>query len=297
MRHADIALFVAKQARGAYVRFASEHEKQGASRLTLMAELRQALRDDNQLFLQFQPLVSLRDRSLAGVEALVRWQHPQRGLVPPMDFVPFAEKTGLVQPLTKWVLASALKQSAAWHRGGHAIPVSVNISMRDLVDPGFPKLVSKLLSDARAKPSWVRLEITESVIMSKPEQAISTLTQLRKLGVRLAVDDFGTGYSSLAYLDRLPVDEIKIDKSFVSAMAGAVSRTNIVRASIDLGHSLRLESVAEGVEDARTWEVLAALGCDMAQGYFISRPLLAEEVLSWLATWEEPKGRSGHQAA
>jgi diguanylate cyclase (GGDEF)-like protein/PAS domain S-box-containing protein len=298
LRHADIALFVAKQGRGAFVRFAPEYEKQGASRLTLMADLRQALHDDNdQLFLQFQPLVSLRDRSLAGVEALVRWQHPQRGLVPPLDFVPFAEKTGLVQPLTKWVLASALKQSAAWHRGGHTIPVSVNISMRDLVDPGFPELVSKLLRDAEAEPSWVRLEITESVIMSKPEQAISTLSQLRKLGIRLAVDDFGTGYSSLAYLDRLPVDEIKIDKSFVSAMAGEVSRTNIVRASIELGHSLRLESVAEGVEDASTWAVLAALACDMAQGYFISPPLLAEEVLPWLARWQKAPGGSLDRAA
>ncbi|HXN04528.1 MAG TPA: PAS domain S-box protein [Candidatus Acidoferrum sp.] len=298
LRHADIALFVAKQGRGAFVRFAPEYEKQGASRLTLMAELRQALHDDNdQLFLQFQPLVSLRDRSLAGVEALVRWQHPQRGLVPPLDFVPFAEKTGLVQPLTKWVLASALKQSAAWHRGGHTIPVSVNISMRDLVDPGFPELVSKLLRDAEAEPSWVRLEITESVIMSKPEQAISTLSQLRRLGIRLAVDDFGTGYSSLAYLDRLPVDEIKIDKSFVSAMAGEVSRTNIVRASIELGHSLRLQSVAEGVEDASTWAVLAALACDMAQGYFISPPLLAEEVLPWLARWQKAPGGSLERAA
>jgi diguanylate cyclase (GGDEF)-like protein/PAS domain S-box-containing protein len=298
LRRADIALFVAKQGRGAFVRFAPEYEKQGASRLTLMAELRQALHDDNdQLFLQFQPLVSLRDRSLAGVEALVRWQHPQRGLVPPMDFVPFAEKTGLVQPLTRWVLASALKQSAAWHRAGHAIPVSVNISMRDLVDPGFPELVSKLLRDGDAEPSWVRLEITESVIMSKPEQAISTLSQLRKLGIRLAVDDFGTGYSSLAYLDRLPVDEIKIDKSFVSAMAGEVSRTNIVRASIELGHSLRLESVAEGVEDASTWAVLAALACDMAQGYFISPPLLAEEVLPWLARWQQAPGGSLDRAA
>ncbi|HXN00333.1 MAG TPA: PAS domain S-box protein [Candidatus Dormibacteraeota bacterium] len=297
LRRADIALFVAKQARGAFVRYAPEFEKQGASRLALMAELRQALHDNDQLFLQFQPLVSLRDRTLAAVEALVRWQHPQRGLVPPMEFVPFAEKTGLVQPLTKWVLASALKQSAAWHRGGHQIPVSVNISMRDLVDPAFPQLLSKLLRDAGAEPSWVRLEITESVIMNKPEQAINTLSQLRKLGIRLAVDDFGTGYSSLAYLDRLPVDEIKIDKSFVSAMVGEVSRSNIVRASIDLGHSLRLESVAEGVEDARTWEVLAALGCDTAQGYFISPPLLAEEVLPWLATWKDPLAKSVHQAA
>lgn len=297
LRHADIALFVAKQARGAFVRYAPEHEKQGASRLTLMAELRQALHDDDQLFLQFQPLVSLRDRSLAGVEALVRWQHPRRGLVSPLEFVPFAEKTGLVQPLTAWVLASALKQSAAWHRGGHPIPVSVNISMRDLVDPGFPQLVSRLLRDANAEPSWVRLEITESVIMSKPEQAINTLSQLRRLGIRLAVDDFGTGYSSLAYLDRLPVHELKIDKSFVSAMAGEVSRTNIVRAAIDLGHSLRLESVAEGVEDARTWQVLAALACDMAQGYFISPPLLARDVLAWLAKWENASGGSANQAA
>jgi diguanylate cyclase (GGDEF)-like protein/PAS domain S-box-containing protein len=297
LRHADIALFVAKQARGAFVRYAPEDEKQGANRLTLMAELRQALHDNDQLFLRFQPLVRLRDRSLAGVEALVRWQHPERGLVPPLEFVPFAEKTGLIQPLTKWVLASALKQSAAWHRCGHPIPVSVNISMRDLVDPGFPQLVAKLLRDAEAEPSWVRLEITESIIMSKPEQAINTLSQLRKLGVRLAVDDFGTGYSSLAYLDRLPIDEIKIDKSFVSAMAGAASRTNIVRASIDLGHSLRLESVAEGVEDGPTWEVLSALGCDMAQGYFISPPLLGEEVLPWLATWKDPRSRSVHRAA
>jgi diguanylate cyclase (GGDEF)-like protein/PAS domain S-box-containing protein len=298
LRHADIALFLAKQARGAFVRYAPEHEKQGASRLTLMADLRQALRDDDdQLFLQFQPLVSLRDRSLAGVEALVRWKHPQRGLVSPMEFVPFAEKTGLVQPLTRWVLASALKQSAAWHRSGHPIPVSVNISMRDLVDPKFPELVSRLLHDAGVEPSWVRIEITESVIMSKPEQAINTLSQLRRLGVRLAVDDFGTGYSSLAYLDRLPIQEIKIDKSFVSAMAGEVSRTSIVRASIDLGHSLRLESVAEGVEDARTWDVLAALACDMAQGYFISPPLLAEEVLPWLARWEKTPGGSVDRAA
>ncbi len=291
LRRADIALFVAKQARGAFVRYAPEHEKQGANRLTLMAELRQALHDNDQLFLQFQPIVSFRDRSLAGVETLVRWQHPRRGLVSPLEFVPFAEKTGLIQPLTKWVLATALRQCVAWYRDGHPIPVSVNISMRDLVDPGFPDLVARLIREVEAQPSWVRLEITESVIMTDPERAINTLSQLRKLGVRLAVDDFGTGYSSLAYLHRLPIHEIKIDKSFVSAMAGEVSRTNIVRASIDLGHSLRLESIAEGVEDARTYDVLAALACDMAQGYLISKPLLAVEVLPWLSRWQtSPRG-------
>jgi diguanylate cyclase (GGDEF)-like protein/PAS domain S-box-containing protein len=301
LRRADIALFVAKQGRGTFVRYAPEHEKQGASRLTLMAELRQALHDDDQLFLQYQPLVGLRDRSLAGVEALVRWQHPRRGLVSPLEFVPFAEKTGLIQPLTKWVLGCALRQCVAWHRDGHAIPVSVNISMRDLVDSGFPELVSRLIREAGAEPSWLRLEITESVIMTEPERAINTLSQLRKLGVRLAVDDFGTGYSSLAYLHRLPIHEIKIDKSFVSAMAGEVSRTNIVRASIDLGHSLRLESIAEGVEDARSYDVLAALACDMAQGYFISKPLLPVEVLPWFSRWKNsPRGyadQAGYQAA
>jgi EAL domain-containing protein (putative c-di-GMP-specific phosphodiesterase class I) len=262
-----------------------------------MAELRQALHDDDQLFLQYQPLVGLRDRSLAGVEALVRWQHPRRGLVSPLEFVPFAEKTGLIQPLTKWVLASALRQCVAWHREGHAIPVSINISMRDLVDPAFPELVSRLIREAGADPPWVRLEITESVIMTEPERAINTLSQLRKLGVRLAVDDFGTGYSSLAYLHRLPIHEIKIDKSFVSAMAGEVNRTNIVRASIDLGHSLRLESIAEGVEDARSYDVLAALACDMAQGYFISKPLLAVEVLPWFSRWKNSPRGFADQAA
>jgi diguanylate cyclase (GGDEF)-like protein/PAS domain S-box-containing protein len=297
LRRADIALFVAKQPRGAFVRFAPEHERQGASRLTLMADLREALQHEDQLFLDFQPLVRLRDRSLAGVEALVRWRHPQRGLVPPLDFVPFAEKTRLIKPLTRWVLISALRQSVSWERDGHLIPVSVNISMRDLVDPEFPETIATLLKAAQAPPSLLNLEITESLIMTEPERAINTLTELRMLGVRLAVDDFGTGYSSLAYLHRLPIHEIKIDKSFVAAMAGKADRSNIVRASVELGHSLQLESVAEGVEDARTWDLLRLLGCDLAQGYFISRPMLAEHVLPWLSRWETAPGKAGEEAA
>jgi len=297
LRRADIALFVAKQPRGAFVRFAPEHERQGASRLTLMAELREALQHEGELFLHFQPLVRLRDRGLASVEALVRWRHPQRGLVPPMEFVPFAEKTRLIKPLTRWVLVSALRQSVAWQHGGHWIPVSVNISMRDLVDPEFPETIATQLRAAQAPPSLLVLEITESLIMTEPERAIKTLTELRMLGVRLAVDDFGTGYSSLAYLHRLPVHEIKIDKSFVAAMGGQAGRSNIVRASIELGHSLQLESVAEGVEDARTWDVLRVLGCDLAQGYFISRPMLADQVLPWLAQWEKAPGESAEKAA
>jgi diguanylate cyclase (GGDEF)-like protein/PAS domain S-box-containing protein len=297
LRRADIALFVAKQPRGSFVRYAPEHERQGASRLTLMADLREALQHEDQLFLQFQPLVRLRDRSLAGVEALVRWRHPQRGLVPPMEFVPYAEKTRLIKPLTRWVLISALRQSVSWERDGHLIPVSVNISMRDLVDPEFPETIATLLKAAQAPPSSLLLEITESLIMTEPERAINTLTELRMLGVRLAVDDFGTGYSSLAYLHRLPVHEIKIDKSFVAAMGGQASRSNIVRASIELGHSLQLESVAEGVEDARTWDLLRLLGCDLAQGYFISRPMVAGQVLPWLSEWQKALGHPAGKAA
>jgi diguanylate cyclase (GGDEF)-like protein/PAS domain S-box-containing protein len=297
LRRADIALFVAKQPRGALVRYAPEQERQGASRLTLMADLREALQREDQLFLQFQPLVRLRDRSLAGVEALIRWRHPQRGLVPPVEFVPFAEKTRLIEPLTRWVLASALRQSVAWQRSGQSIPVSVNISMRDLVDAEFPETIAALLRAAQASPSLLVLEITESLIMTEPERAINHLSQLRELGVRLAVDDFGTGYSSLAYLHRLPIHEIKIDRSFVAAMTGEGSQANIVRASVELGHSLQLESVAEGVEDARTWALLGALGCDRAQGYFISRPILAEEILPWLARWKSAPAGSSDQAA
>jgi EAL domain-containing protein (putative c-di-GMP-specific phosphodiesterase class I) len=211
--------------------------------------------------------------------------------------VPFAEKTRLIQPLTRWVLVSALRQCVAWHRAGHGIPVSVNISMRDLVDPAFPQLVATLLREADALPAWLLLEITEGVIMAQPEKAIDTLSQLRKLGVRLAVDDFGTGYSSLAYLHRLPIHQIKIDKSFVAAMAGAASRVNIVRASIELGHSLGLESVAEGVEGGRTWDLLVALACDLAQGFFIGRPMRAEGLLPWLTTWETSPGGLIDQAA
>jgi len=198
-----------------------------------------------------------------------------------MEFVPFAEKTRLIKPLTRWVLVSALQQAVAWQRAGHCIPVSVNISMRDLVDPEFPEMIASLVRAEQAPPSLLVLEITESLIMTEPERAIKTLSQLRELGVRLAVDDFGTGYSSLAYLHRLPINEIKIDKSFVAAMTGEASRANIVRASVELGHSLELESVAEGVEDAATFAMLLGMGCDAVQGYFCARPMSAEDLRLW----------------
>ena len=285
LRRAQIALSVAKRDRGSFARFAPEQEKHGASQLALMAELRRAIVAD-QLRLEYQPLVSFRDGMLRGVEALVRWEHPERGTVPPADFIPFAEKTRLIQPLTRWVMTNALRQSKQWRAAGQAIPVAINISMRDLLDAEFPEAVAAALREAGAQPDWLRLEITEGVIMAEPQRAMETMGRLRALGVRIAVDDFGTGYSSLAYLHRLPLDELKIDRSFINEMFEGSSGANIVRASVELGHSLRLETVAEGVADERTWELLAALGCDTAQGYFISRPLRPEDLLRWYRRWE-----------
>jgi diguanylate cyclase (GGDEF)-like protein/PAS domain S-box-containing protein len=282
LRRADIAMFVAKRSRGTVVAYAAEYERHDASRLTLMAELRGAIADD-QLILHYQPLVSLRDGSVTRLEALVRWEHPQRGVIPPAEFIPFAEKTRLIRPLTDWVLRTALRQCRTWHASGQVLPMAVNISMRDLVDPELPSLIGQMLKDCEADPTWLGLEISEGVIMADPDRAIDTLRRLRKLGIRIAVDDFGTGYSSLAYLHRLPVDEIKIDRSFIMRMTSASS--NIVRAAVDLSHSLRFETVAEGVEDERTWDLLNALGCDTAQGFFICRPMGAENVPPWLAGW------------
>jgi diguanylate cyclase (GGDEF)-like protein/PAS domain S-box-containing protein len=285
LQRADIALEQAKQSPGSFASYAADHERRGANRLALMAELRTAIGTD-QLRLVYQPLVRLADGSLSAVEALIRWDHPERGLVPPSDFVPFAERTRLIQPLTRWVLRTALGQAAAWRAAGQRIPVNVNISMRDLVDPDFPDAVLKALRDAGVEPGLLRLEITEGVIMVDPELAIETLARLRHIGIGLSVDDFGTGYSSLAYLHRLPIDELKIDHSFVMKITSTSTGASIVRASVDLGHSLRLETVAEGVEDQPTWNLLAAIGCDNAQGYFISKPLAPADLLPWLGRWQ-----------
>jgi len=284
LRHADIAMSVAKTSRGTVVRYHPELERGGANRLALMAELRRAIHD-NRLLLHYQPLVNLRTGRLIRFETLVRWEHSRRGVIPPTEFIPFAEKTRLIRPLTRWVLRSALHQWRTWHDAGRSFPMAVNISMRDLIDPAFPDEIDELTREAGADPHQLVLEITEGVIMTEPERVLQILQRLKRPGVRLAVDDFGTGYSSLAYLHRLPVDEIKIDKSFISAMAGDVSKSNIVRAAVDLGHSLRLEVVAEGVEDAQTWDLLTALGCDVAQGYYIGRPLSAGAAEQWMEGW------------
>ncbi len=232
-----------------------------------------------------------RTRRLAWVEALVRWPHPDLtphpatgapGLLPPDEFIPLAEQTGLIGPLTRWVLDAALRQVGAWERAGLSLGVEVNLSAWDLHDPGLPAAIAEWLAAHGVAPARLRLELTEGTLMADAARSLAVLSRIAAMGVRLAVDDFGTGYSSLAYLKRLPVDELKIDKSFDSAMATDAADAAIVASTIGLGHSLGLRVTAEGVEDHATWERLAALGCDLAQGYYIGRPLPPDELGPWL---------------
>jgi diguanylate cyclase (GGDEF)-like protein/PAS domain S-box-containing protein len=284
MRRADIAMHVAKRTRGTAATYLPEYETEGASHLSLMAELRQAIQN-NDLVLYYQPITDLKTGSVVGLEGLLRWNHPSRGMVFPDQFIPFAEQTGVIQPLTDWVIASALRQSQVWYEAGHKLRVSVNLSMRNLLDGALPERIAEMI---RALPSAsqpaqrLSLEVTESVLMVEPARAVERLTRLRQLGIRLSLDDFGTGYSSLGYLSKLPISEMKIDRSFILGIADDPNKAAIVRAALDLGHNLRLEVVAEGVEDRRTWDLLFALGCDTAQGYYMSRPMPAEAVVPWI---------------
>jgi EAL domain-containing protein (putative c-di-GMP-specific phosphodiesterase class I) len=217
-----------------------------------------------------------------GAEALVRWQHPDLGLLPPSDFIPVVEQTGLIGPLTRHVLERAIAQCALWRQAGQDLTVSVNLSVRNLLDPDVPALIGDLLTLYGLAPEALQLEITESMLMSDPDRSLVTLTRLAQLGVGLSVDDYGTGYSSLANLRRLPIDELKIDRSFVSPMLSDESDLIIVRSTINLGHDLGLKVVAEGVEDEATLTRLAGLGCDFAQGYHFSKPLAPDAFDQWL---------------
>jgi len=292
LRHADVAMYVAKRAGSGYAVYDPRHDGYSAGRLMREAELRQALAT-NELVLHYQPTVDLRTGRATGVEALVRWAHPTHGLLAPDAFIPLAEQTGLIVPVTRWVLDQALAQGAAWARVGHPLEVAVNLSVRTLHDERLPDTLAWLLRRYAIAPERVMLEITESVLMADPAQALAVLTRLSALGVRVAIDDFGTGYSSLAYLKQLPVDAVKIDKSFVQQMgaAEATKDTAIVRSIIELGHNLGLVVVAEGVEDEGAWAHVRALGGDVAQGYYMSRPLPLPSLDHWLES--SPWGQRG----
>ncbi len=287
---ADVAMYAAKRANVGYRIYTPEIEALAVKNVEMQNELRVAIEQD-QLQLHYQPKISHHTGGIMGVEALVRWNHPQRGLVPPDDFIPLAEATGLIQPLTLWVLKTALQQSAQWHVQGHTFSVSINLSTRNLLDVELPERVANLLTTYRVQPEWLVFEITESAVIAEPARALNTLLKLNKMGIQLSLDDFGTGYSSLAYLKKLPVSEIKIDKSFIKDMEIDSSDTVIVRSTIALGHNLGMKVVAEGVENIEIWELLTALGCDASQGYFMSRPLSVEALDAWLATsaWAKEK--------
>jgi diguanylate cyclase (GGDEF)-like protein/PAS domain S-box-containing protein len=280
LRRADVAMYVAKSSRSGLAVYTADQDHHSPDRLALVGELREAI-DHDQLVLHYQPKVDF-SGGLAGVEALVRWQHPRRGMVPPDKFIELAEHTGLIKPLTRWVLDTALRQCRRWLDDGQNIQVAVNVSTQDLQDQCMPDALAGLLATWGVPAALLRLEITEGAIMSEPARAMDVLGRLRQLGVGVSVDDFGTGYSSLAYLKRLPVDELKIDRSFVRNLATDDDDAAIVRSTIGLGHELGLQVIAEGVEDETTWRLLERFGCDLVQGYFIGRPVVAAELDRWL---------------
>ena len=281
LQKADVAMYMAKrQGGGVHVVFSEEQVQQDGARRALVADLREAMGNDG-IRLHYQPIVSLDTGAVVAIEALARWHHSTRGWIAPSDFIPLAEHSGLIHPLTWTVLRSALRDGAALADVGLGVPVAVNLSMRTLMDPGLVARVADLLVEARADASLLHLEITESAIMADPERAMRTVAELRALGIQLSIDDFGTGYSSLAYLNRLVVHEVKVDRSFVGRALADANSAAIVRATIDLGHALGFDVVAEGVEDERTLGLLRRLGCDRAQGYHIARPMPLADFRAW----------------
>ncbi len=281
MRCADIAMYAAKEAQTDYKVYAAEQNQHSIRRLNVLSDIRHALASD-EIVVHYQPIVDLDDRTVKGAEGLVRWEHPAHGLIPPGAFVQTVEQTGLIGPLTRHVLEHSISACADWRRAGRALSVAVNLSVRNLLDRDLPREIERMLDSFGVPAAALQLEITESMIMTDPERALATLSRLSGLGVRLSVDDFGTGYSSLANLRRLPIDELKIDRSFVSPMLRDESDLIIVRSTINLGHDLGLRIIAEGVEDAPTLERLATLGCDLAQGYHLSRPMSGNAFTTWL---------------
>jgi len=281
LRCADTAMYVAKDTKLGHAFYDASVDTRASKRLALIGELRRAI-DEHELVLHWQPKLAVRGGHVLGVEALVRWQDPERGLVMPDEFIPAARETSIIKAVTQMVLEEAARQWRAWADEGRNLPVAVNLSMRDLVDPGLPGEIAMLLSRWRMPAAMLKLEVTETSIFSDPHRTEDVLERLGAMGLRLSVDDFGTGCSSLASLKRLPIDEIKIDGSFVSAMSARDEDEIIVRSMIELAHSLGLSVVAEGVEKRAVIERLAELGCDVAQGYYLCRPVPSEELAIWL---------------
>ncbi len=289
LQKADVAMYRAKETRANVALYDERHDHHSPAKLALTAELRTAV-DSEEIVLWYQPELDLRTREVMAVEALVRWDHPRLGVLPPSSFVRMAEATNLIKPLTQRVMEMALLQIAHWHAIGLELAVAVNISAQVLVDQSFTQQVVAALRRTGVAPQHLKLEVTETALMSDPVTARTVLRELEALGCEISIDDFGTGYSSLAYLADLPVSEVKIDRSFVSRMSAGSSEKVIVNSTIDLAHHLGLRAVAEGVEDWSMLPELEALGCDAAQGYAISHPLAGPDVTRWMLDFRSTSG-------
>ncbi|MCQ8104624.1 bifunctional diguanylate cyclase/phosphodiesterase [Methylomonas sp. SURF-2] len=281
VQKAGVALFMAGRSHEGYAVYTSAFDDHSPRRLTLMSELRQALeRDELQIY--YQPKVAVGSGRLYGAEALVRWNHPKHGFVPPDEFIPMAERTRMIKHLTLWALKQTFRQCAEWHRQGLDLIVSVNLSARDLHDPELPDIIAGVAAASRVQPSWMMLEITESSIMTDPERSLDIIQRLHDMGYKLSIDDFGTGYSSLAYLKKMPLTELKIDKSFVGDVLKSDNDAVIVKATINLAHNLGLQVTAEGVENQQILDMLDDYACDLAQGYYLSKPIGLEDFNQWM---------------
>ncbi len=296
LQRADVAMYSAKESSSSVVVFSDELGVNTPERLALLGDLRNAVARE-EFVLHYQPKASMATRRVEGAEALIRWQHPTMGLLYPDSFIPEAERSGLIEPMTVWVLNEALRQCRRWlDDAGPSDPsglsIAVNLSTRSLLDSSLPRTVADALARWEVPARLLDLEITETIIMTDPKRALEVLTELARMGVTLSIDDFGTGYSSLAYLRDLPVHQLKVDRTFVQDMADNSGNAVIVRAVVDLARNLGLATVAEGVEDEATWEQLTQLGCTSAQGYFLARPMPADLFWGWLKeygrTWEQP---------
>jgi diguanylate cyclase (GGDEF)-like protein len=290
LQRADVALYTAKEHRGCFAIYSAENDEHSIEKLALLGELREGI-SQGQLRVHYQPKCEARTGALVGLEALVRWEHPTRGLLYPDAFIAMAENTGLIGALTLAVLDDALRTARQLRDEGTPLGVAVNLSVRVLTDLELPQTIAGLLGRWGLRPDVLTLEVTETSIMVDPTRTMTVLGLLRDLGVALSIDDFGTGYSSLAYLRRLEANELKIDRSFVFTMASNSDDAVIVRSTIELGHNLGLRLVAEGVEDVHTWNMLTALGCDIIQGYHLARPMAAAALPEWIASY------SGHTQA
>lgn len=283
LRLADVAMYVAKRTNRGYLVYDPSKDEHNPRSLALLGDLRSAI-DLDELVLHYQPKVDLRTEKIQGVEALVRWKHPAHGLMYPDEFIGLAEQTGLIRPLTMWVLKEAIRQLGRWRLDGLGLDMAVNMSVRNLQDAQFPERIAKIIETSAQSARGLWMEITETAIMADPARAQELLSGLNAMNIMLSIDDFGTGYSSLAYLSQLPVREIKIDKSFVRGMLKNDNDAVIVRSIVDLAHNIGMSVIAEGVENRDTYELLKQLGCDAAQGFYISRPLPADELDKWLSS-------------